>query len=127
MKGKIRNKLDFIGDGERLFKQWVSWGNAGTVKKLALWAGNELQLKNPRTGKIPSAMGVWAKMWRWALRHPDEARVLYEDYAIALDAADPLTDDEWYSLLHSRAKSLLTSAGYFKYLKKYPHVANYPD
>lgn len=126
MQAKVRNKISYIGDGEPLFRKWVSWGKAGTVQMVADWAKNECGLKNPKTGRGPSAMGIWAKMWRWALRNPELSRPLYADYVLELDG-DQLTDDEWYSLLHERARVLLTRAGYKKYMVKYPDVAKYSN
>ena len=124
MQSKVRNKLSYIGDGKIYFEKWVSLGKAGNVSKVALWAGNELGKKNPKTGRPPTPMGIWQKMWRWCLRNPEEGRSLYASYVLELDG-DLLKDEEWNSLLHARAKILLTKAGYRKYLAKYPHLEKY--
>lgn len=125
MSYKVRNKLSYLGDGEAIFKKWISWGKAGNVKMLSIWAGEEMGWKNPNTGRNPSGMGVWSRMWRWALRNPEKARPLYADYV--LQFGELLDDEDWFSLLHERARVLLTHAGYKRYLAKYPNVALYSN
>lgn len=122
MQSKIRNKVKFL-DGETVFKKYVEFGSAGSynmLQKYSVVAG----WVHPITKKPPTKMGLWATMWRWALRYPDNARKLYAQYVLEL-SGDYLNDEEWYSVLEARAKQLLTVAGYKKYMKANPEVAKY--
>lgn len=124
MQSKIRNKLKFL-DGEELFRHYISLGRAGSYRQVENYCKSR-KIKNPKTGKPPTRMGIWCSMWRWVLRNPDPARKLYASYVLELDG-DILDDEEWYSLLESRAHELLTDAGYKTYLRTYPKVADYAE
>lgn len=118
----VLNKLKFL-NGEVLFNKYVDMGRGGSIAKLANFAFE--QGGNPRTGRIPTRVGVWSSMWRWALDNPDKARKIYDRYV--LEFGENLTDEYWYSLLEARAKKLLTPRGYRNYIKKYPEVGKYAD
>lgn len=122
MQSKIRNKVKFL-DGETVFRKYVEFGKAGSytmLQKYSTVAG----WVHPITKRPPTKMGLWATMWRWALRNPDIARKLYAQYVLELNG-DYLGDEEWFSLLEARAKQLLTPPGYRKYMLKHPEVAKY--
>lgn len=118
----VRNKLRYL-DGERLFEQYVLLGRAGSYKQLGNFAVSKGWV-NPYTGKAPTKMGLWNSMWRWALRNPDKAHEMYSNYVLELDG-DTLTDDEWYSLIESRAYQCLSRPGYRKYLSNHPELKPY--
>ena len=99
----ILNKLKFM-DGEALFKRYIEMGKGGSIAKLARFAQQQ-GWNNPKTGKMPTRVGVWCSMWRWALRNPQEARKIYDQYV--LEFGQNLTDEMWYSLLEARAQKLL--------------------
>jgi hypothetical protein len=97
-------------DGELLFNRfYVEMGPAGSMAKLAEWCKGQGFI-NPKTGKAPTAMGVYLSMWRWAVHNPKAARVMFEKYFMAL--GEHLTDEMWNETLDKRAKAHLTTKAY---------------
>lgn len=111
----LRGRRRFL-DGEKLFHRfYVEMGNAGSMEKLAQWCRTE-GYTNPKTGKAPTAMGVWLSMWRWAIQNPNKARPMFEKYFMGL--GEHLTDELWKDTLDKRAKSHLTTKAYEKVKNK---------
>ena len=51
-------------DGEKLFRKYYEMGEGRSVKLLTEWAISVGMASS--TGNLPTAMGVWKSMWRWA-------------------------------------------------------------
>lgn len=120
MQSKIRGKVRYYPEGKDIFEYWAGLGRATSLDKVKSHFFQN-GFKNPKTGKPPTRMGLWCAMWRWALLNVEEARRIYAQYVLELDG-ETLSDDEWYSLVHSRALQLLTSRGYKKFVLDHPEL-----
>lgn len=123
MQSKVRNKIKFLHDRE-IWVHWTGLGKVGSLRLLVEYSKKQGWF-NPKTGKPPTPMACWNAMWRWAIRNPVEARPMYADYV--KDFGDYLTDDEWNEVLNDRARTLLTTAAYRKFLIKNPEVVAYNE
>lgn len=90
-------------DGKKLFEvYWVDMGNSRSIAKLQKWCGSN-NFSNPKTGKLPTRMGVWKCMWRWASRNMDEA------YAVAqkgvAQQGEFITPEEWLETMKTKIET----------------------
>lgn len=67
-------------DGEKLYRRWFEMGAGASAIRLQRWAVTEGML-SPE-GNVPSVMGVWKAMWRWASlkENKDVAKELFLDF-----------------------------------------------
>lgn len=107
-------------DGERLWKQYMSWGAAATHKKLRGWV-ESVGMCNPEIGR-PSQMGPFFAMWRWAIRNPEEAYPHYKSWWFETDPlhCEPSYEDFLKDLRkHAINASMLSVPAYRKFCEKH--------
>jgi len=97
----------YLPEGEYLFRiYYEEMGLARSHQKLIKRLVSEGYI-NPKTGKPPSSMSTWNRMWRWAL-HKENQQKAYEMYNSALkDTAEYVSPEEWQEFLHDKALSAL--------------------
>ena len=64
MTNRSPNLREKYLDGEKLFRKYYEMGESRSFALLAEWA--TLEGMKSSKGQIPTPMGVWKAMWRWA-------------------------------------------------------------
>ena len=64
MTNRSPNLREKYLDGERLFRKYYEMGEDRTIQLLTEWA--ILDGMTSSKGTLPTPMGVWKSMWRWA-------------------------------------------------------------
>lgn len=63
----------YLPDGETLFKvYWTQMGEARSINTLRRWCKSNGYI-NPETGKMPTQMAVWFRMYRWMANNKETA------------------------------------------------------
>lgn len=76
--------------GEVLYRRLMEMGEAGSIGRLQKFCLSE-QIINPKTQKIPTRMGIWKAIYRWAYQNEESA---YRIYAETFEQ-NALPFDEW--------------------------------
>lgn len=111
-------------DGEQLFKvYWQEMGSARSTVRLQRWCLAH-SIVNPKTQNVPTRMGLWKAMWRWASENRDIAYTVWRESTVIEDGMALPTDSykyEWDKLILKNAK---TSFQNVRYAKAYYENAN---
>lgn len=104
-------------DGEQLFKvYWQEMGSARSTVRLQRWCLAH-SIVNPKTQNVPTRMGLWKAMWRWASENRDEAFRVWISSTKGLETYS--TPDlefvaEWNKLIVKNAKTSFQNVRYAK-------------
>jgi hypothetical protein len=93
---KVKEKKYLPGD--RLYKAYMAMGDARTIGKMMRWCITN-QIVNPATLSLPTRMGIWKAIWRWAAENYQEA------YDIAREVYPTMDKQEWDVFLYSKSKT----------------------
>lgn len=95
-------------DGERLYRvYWEEMGKARSFSKLQKWCLTH-HVVNPKTLKVPTRMGLWKSMWRWAAKNRETAFKIYSE------AETDITPEEWDELIVKYSKTSFQNVTYTK-------------
>jgi hypothetical protein len=95
-------------DGEQLYKvYWKEMGNARSFNKLQKWCLSH-QIVNPKTLTVPTRMGLWKAMWRWAAKNREKA------FAIYSKAETAVTPEEWDEMIVKYSRTSFQNATFKK-------------
>lgn len=128
MRHKL-NKERFL-DGEKLFRHYCAMGDAKSISTLARWAVAEGMVS--QSGNVPTRMGVWKAMWRWASlkENKDVAYNILLQSSLDMKRDDgwwkdyfraEITREEWDKMMLQKIKSAWqypTKSMYERFLKK---------
>lgn len=100
-------------DGEILFRQYYAMGEARSINRLTKFAISQGMTSS--TGKLPTTMGVWKSIWRWASlkENRDTAWKIYKE-------STNKTFAEWIEYMRDNIRTAWqhpTEAKYTKFLK----------
>ena len=113
-------------DGEQLFTvYWKEMGTARSTLRLQKWCLAN-SIVNPKTQNVPTRMGLWKVMWRWATENQDKSKEIWMKSMITdfpdIDVPDNGLDSVWKSLILKNAKTAFQSAthnkNYYQSLEK---------
>jgi len=91
-------------DGERLFTvYWQEMGDSRTTIRLQRWCLAH-SIVNPKTQNVPTRMGLWKAMWRWAVENQDEAIKVWSE-GMDYNKIDGVVESEWNKLILNNAKT----------------------
>lgn len=107
-------------DAKLCFDLWIE---TGSINKTQMMLLNKHGLRNPKTGGIPSQMGVWSSAARYMLQYPDEAKKKVEQVWKA--NGEILSDEEWRKMLFHRAKYIFRKKRLEAYLQDHPELRKY--
>ena len=92
-------------DGEKLFiVYWQEMGEARSTIRLQAWCLSH-SIVNPKSQNVPTRMGLWKAMWRWATENKDKA---YKIWVKACDSENeeyPEYSIEWNKIMLKNSKS----------------------
>lgn len=81
-------------DGERLFTvYWQEMGDSRSTIRLQKWCLAH-SIVNPKTQNVPTRMGLWKAMWRWAVENQDKSYEIWHD-AIENNVASMNSKEAW--------------------------------
>lgn len=89
-------------DGERLFTvYWQEMGDSRSTIRLQRWCLAH-SIVNPKTQNVPTRMGLWKAMWRFAVDNQDKAFDIWCDSS-GFDLGS--ARKEWDRLILNNAKT----------------------
>ena len=102
-------------DGEVLYRKYFELGDAASFVRLQRFA--EFKGMVDSKGNIPTLMGIWKSMWRWAslLENKETAWSIYHQY-------DPsMSREDWDRMMAEKIKKAWqfpTPSRYNKFMKE---------
>ena len=79
--------------GKELFRvYYLEMGNGRSFGRLQKWCLSH-QIVNPKTLNVPTRMGLWKAMWRWAAKNREEA------WEILSESTIDIPPEEWDELI----------------------------
>ena len=104
-------------DGEQLFKvYWQEMGTARSTGRLQKWCLAN-SIVNPKTFNVPTRMGLWKVMWRWATANQDKAYEIWKNskpFDDSVEMALSIYQFEWEKLILKNARSAFQSSKHIK-------------
>jgi hypothetical protein len=86
-------------DAEKLFRKYWTDGETRSISSLVEWA--KLQGMKSSRGEVPTEMGIWKAIWRWASMKENKDLA----FQIAKDHQD-IPWEQWkYNMIHTRIPS----------------------
>ena len=108
-------------DGEKLFRvYWLDMGNARSIGRLQKWCLSH-EIVNPKTFNVPTRMGLWKTMWRWATRNQEQAKEIWIK-SMGKDTSTLNVVDDWDTVIHRNAKTAFQNitqlSNYYRSIEK---------
>lgn len=113
-------------DGEQLFTvYWKDMGTARSTLRLQKWCLAN-SIVNPKTQNVPTRMGLWKVMWRWATENQEKSYPIWRN-AVSSEIEDENLPEigfqnDWKSLILKNAKTAFQNSihlkNYYKSMEK---------
>lgn len=105
-------------DGEQLFKvYWQEMGSARSTVRLQRWCLSH-SIVNPKTQNVPTRMGLWKAMWRWASENREQAKEIWKISVLDSYAEQAnknyFIEMDWKTLILKNAKTSFQNVRYAK-------------
>ena len=112
----FKTKSYLVQHAEQLFTvYWQEMGTARSVLKLQRWCLSH-SIVDPKTQNVPTRMGLWKVMWRWATENQDKAKVIWKNSITELypDAHTELMEENWNKTILKNAKTAFQNSTHLK-------------